>query len=444
MRDPSNDSRPAAIWTPPWQWNAVSVRALMKVRGNSAHALAKAVYACSRTVEGWIYEGVIPNPDSAKQLYRLWAELDSWQREVFDALRANPPRSKSKEPGMDRRQATVAAITGPFVVPETWERLAAGDRFPVDVSLIKAHEDMAADLAAKYATWDLRVLLPSVAVYADQALKVLDRPMPSSLRRRLEVVVAGAHVEAGLLAFHAGDRALARHHFAEAVALAFTSGDATLQAQTLAEMSILYSAQPRGGIGGDPKHVLKLLKQASSFARGADGDTRARIAITQADEAIALGAVDACHASLRDAEQALAGPPTGGRQGFLGQALRQDDEEYLERVRGGACGLSGRFNEAEQVFARLLHSATSPRHQVIAVTKLGDVRLRAEEPEGTCQALTQGLHGATATGYTTGIERICGVRTRFPKPWRTLACVRELDEQLQLAAGSSLTAPTPA
>jgi hypothetical protein len=183
--------------------------------------------------------------------------------------------------------------------------------------------------------------------------------------------------------------------------------------------------------------VQKLLEQASSLARGADGDTRARIAITQADEAIALGAVDACHASLRNAEQALAGSSpgaTGGRQGFLGQALRQDDEEYLERVRGGACGLSGRFDEAEQVFARLLHSATSPRHQVIAVTKLGDVRLRAAQPEGTCQALTQGLHGAIATGYTTGIERICGVRTRFPKPWKTLACVRELDEQLQLAS----------
>lgn len=55
MGDPSKDSRPAATWTPPWEWNTISIRALMRVRGNSAHALAKDAYVCDRAVEGWIY-----------------------------------------------------------------------------------------------------------------------------------------------------------------------------------------------------------------------------------------------------------------------------------------------------------------------------------------------------------------------------------------------------
>ncbi|MGH8900519.1 MAG: hypothetical protein ACRDYA_02285 [Egibacteraceae bacterium] len=51
MGDPERGSSlPAAAWTPPWEWNAVSVRALMKVRGDSAHTLAKDAYVVDRAV----------------------------------------------------------------------------------------------------------------------------------------------------------------------------------------------------------------------------------------------------------------------------------------------------------------------------------------------------------------------------------------------------------
>lgn len=86
----SGSSEPAAVWAPPWEWSEAAIRALMRVRGDSARTLAKDAYVVDRAVEGWLYEGRSPSSGSAKELYRLWAELDPWQREVFDGLRAHP------------------------------------------------------------------------------------------------------------------------------------------------------------------------------------------------------------------------------------------------------------------------------------------------------------------------------------------------------------------
>lgn len=56
------------------------------------------------------------------------------------------------------------------------------------------------------------------------------------------------------------------------------------------------------------------------------------------------------------------------------------------------------------------------------------------EPEQACQDLQHALDFALDAGYAMGVERIRGVRDRFPKLWAGLACVQELDERLALAA----------
>jgi hypothetical protein len=59
------------------------------------------------------------------------------------------------------------------------------------------------------------------------------------------------------------------------------------------------------------------------------------------------------------------------------------------------------------------------------------VRVTADGPEGVCQALGDALRLTVASGYVTEIQRIWGVRARFPESWAGLACVVELDERLR-------------
>ncbi len=160
-------SGPAAMWTPPWDWEEVSIRALMRVRGDSAHALATAVYVCHRAAQGWLYDGAKPGPDSAKQPYRLWSALEPWQREVFDRLRAAPPsgedepvsdsaRADDKEDGTDRRHVLTAAGKAGLAVAlaplDALERVAADITRPgrVDHSLIASHESIADTFAVRH------------------------------------------------------------------------------------------------------------------------------------------------------------------------------------------------------------------------------------------------------------------------------------------------------
>jgi hypothetical protein len=57
----------------------------------------------------------IPNPRLGEGAVPLWAQLDAWQREVFDALRAYPAGVKAKEPG---------SLHAVVVVPTLGARLA--------------------------------------------------------------------------------------------------------------------------------------------------------------------------------------------------------------------------------------------------------------------------------------------------------------------------------
>lgn len=374
---------------------------------------------------------VTPNPDSAKQLYRLWAELDPWQREVFDGLRTNPPNRKDKEPGVDRRQATVAIVTVPFIPAEARERIAAADRFPVDASLVKAHEQTAAALATRYKTADLDAFGAAVAAYADRLLALLDRPsVRSGLRDRLVTVTVELCAEAGMLGLHAGDRTMARRYLGDARDLAIDSGDLVLHAKALGASANLYSPRVTGGRHGNHARAAEMLEQANAQARSADWSTQADLALWRAGEHSLVPAADDCQRCIEQAVYALS-RPQGETEGFFSPAgMYGNFNERLRWTQGLARIASGRPGDAEKPLAEVLRSTSSPRLRVKVLADLGAARVGAEEPEGACAALTDALDRALAIGYVTGIERIRGVRARFPGPWASLACVRQLDERL--------------
>ncbi|MGH8900527.1 MAG: hypothetical protein ACRDYA_02335 [Egibacteraceae bacterium] len=479
MGDPESGlCLPAAAWTPPWEWNAVSVRALMKVRGDSARTLAKDAYVVDRAVEGWIYDGRSPGPGSAKELYRLWAQLDVWQREVFDALRANPSPVKGTESpstenprvivavlglisaeqralmctssldallaqlaangdGTDRGQffnVIGAGVAGVFMPLDTIERLvvAASRDARVDASLVAAHESFADGLACLYRASRCDWLAEPVARHANTVRELLRKPLSSSDRRRLEAIAVGSCAHAGLLAFQVGDRATAQRYFTWAGDVAEDAGDGTLRAQALGMSSILHSSVPTGGYGGDTGRAVELMRRAAAHARRADRDTRAWVFRWLTEELAAAGDKPGAAGSLALVERTGdQGGHLDGR-GFFARYSVGVERELVVETRGIALVRIGPAEEALEALDVLM--ASGPRQRTIAVVETAAVRLRQEDPEETSAGLLRGVGLARDAGYAMGVERALGVRARFPEPWADLACVRELDERLRTAA----------
>ncbi|MGH8900521.1 MAG: hypothetical protein ACRDYA_02295 [Egibacteraceae bacterium] len=246
----SDSSLPAAAWTPPWEWNAVSIRALMKVRGDSAHTLAKDAYVVDRAVEGWIYDGRCPNPGSAKELYRLWAQLDAWQREVFDALRAVAARAKGKEPlsmsgeviivPIDRR-ALLAGLGGAVGMPtgrvEIPKRVAP-----------EAVDYFHAQLNGHYQADMLLGPLPLIGTVAAQYQVIggLAGIATDKLRRDLLGLGVAYATLAGWLYQDAGHLAQSAYWYAEALELAHRAHDPELVSYALARKAMLRTDQRDG------------------------------------------------------------------------------------------------------------------------------------------------------------------------------------------------------
>ncbi|MGH8904828.1 MAG: hypothetical protein ACRDYA_24875 [Egibacteraceae bacterium] len=316
-------------------------------------------------------------------------------------------------------------------VPEDVVERLAGDRVGrVDAGLLDGYEHLARGLMAEYMTGDLRAVTPTALAHADDALGLLHRPVAD--RARLEALVVGVNARAGLWAFYNGDLRAARKRLLAAWGLAAESGDLGLLAQAIGASGFLYSTLPWGGRGGDPERAIELLDQAGALAVHADPYTRLWVPIWRADEAAAVGDVRACRASL-DTASRVREPlgddlDAGGRIGPFTYGL----DQQLERVRADLSMLAGRFADAERRLEVVLRTAVTLHQRVVTFVDIGRVRTKAGEPDGACEALVAGLDLAEPAGYTMGVERLRGVRDRFPKRWKTRSCVRALDERLGL------------
>jgi hypothetical protein len=106
-------------------------------------------------------------------------------------------------------------------------------------------------------------------------LGLLDRPVGTQERRRLEAIAVGSHAQAGLLAVYLCDRTAMRRYFALARQVADDSTDPTLQAQAAGVSSLVYSAIQTNGHIGNSKRALRLKRQAAQHARASDPQTMA-------------------------------------------------------------------------------------------------------------------------------------------------------------------------
>jgi hypothetical protein len=344
--------------------------------------------------------------------------------------------STGEEDEADRRQANKTIVVGGLAAllpQEAVERITGHGERLVDAKLITAHEDVADVFAEQHDSISHNVLLDQVAHQAGTLLKLLDRPMTTTLRRRLGALVVSTHAHAGLLAFNLADRSKARRYFALSRDVADDSHNGTLRAQALVGSRVLRTSIESGGRANPGGPALRLMRQAADLSRQADPDTRAYVHAWLGLELAAnvddqRGFLTAYEVAERLSHQARQGE---GR-GFLARRMmswRLQPEQAANK--GIGLVRVGRADEAIDALRVMLPSA-EPGTSVIPLADIALARVAQDEPEQACQDLQHALDFALDSGYVMGVERIRGARDRFPEPWAELACVQELDERLAL------------
>ena len=437
---PAAPSEPGVDLVVVSEWTGGLATALRRARRDNLYDFASYLGVGASTADDWAKNpAIVPRSATQRALDRALRGASFEVRKRFGMLvrgkrAVELPDSLGLEGNggdTNRNQALKAlgGLVAAVAVPEEVVERLVGDRAGrVDAGLLDSYERVARALAVERLADDARAVVPVALANAGDALGLLGRPVAD--RRRLDALVAGVNARAGLWAFFDGDLRAARKHLSAAWGLAAESGDLGLLTQAVGMSAILHSALPWGGRGGDPERAIELLDQAGALAVHADPHTRLWVPIWRADEVAAVGDARACRASVDAASRAreLLGddPDAGGRIGYLVWGL----DQQLESVRATAEVLAGRFADAERRLEVVLGSAVNARHEVNVLAQVGRVRVGAGEPEGACEALASGLDRAEPAGYAMGVERVRGVRDHFPKQWRTLSCVRRLDDRL--------------
>ncbi|MGH8907658.1 MAG: hypothetical protein ACRD0K_14325 [Egibacteraceae bacterium] len=112
-------------------------------------------------------------------------------------------------------------------------------------------------------------------------------------------------------------------------------------------------------------------------------------------------------------------------------ALSGWDGVRLESFAGVRSLRLGRPADAVEFFDAAAGGVTVPFRRAQLWVDMTDARVALGEPEGACAAAMAGLDEADAHGL--GISEVRRARAAFPRPWRTLAPVVELDERLALS-----------
>jgi hypothetical protein len=325
--------------------------------------------------------------------------------------------------------ATVALPLG------TIERVAAslaGASRIVDDHVVEALESVTTALGQRYFTTGPQDLIGPVRTHLNGLTGRLHQPMGERHRQQLNSVTGGTAAMAGWLSYVLDRPGDARAYFTLARDVAQQADDAALLAHALGGLSLLYSSVPRGGDGGDTATALELAIEGERVAQRAPALTRSWLAARVAAEHAAGGdarSSDRAMGQARDhLEQASGLEPVGtfNYGDFFGW-----NAGHLDGYRGSCEVLLGRPKQAADVLSGLLMttSPTMVRRLSAIRTDLAVASLQLGDVDAACDQAVEALGVAADTGYTLGLARLQGLRTKLG-PWRTHSGVRELEDRL--------------
>ncbi|MGH8904918.1 MAG: hypothetical protein ACRDYA_25345, partial [Egibacteraceae bacterium] len=421
------------------QWTAALAQALQIALGGDIYDFATRLGAGWRTVVDWnTNPTIVPKWRMQHALNDALRRATDEQKIKFALLTqsdplvwvANSVELRQNGAGTHRRDLTKTGLAAAFApLAEAIERITATAANPdarVDARLVADHEDLADTLAALYRTKCADALVDQATLHADTLDRLLDRPMADSDRRRLETVAVAQCAQAGILAWVLTDYPTARRYFALARSLAHDSGNPTLRAQALAIASTLHSPIPSSGRRGDSDRAVRLLRRAVHH----DG-THDWMHSWLAHE-LAFAHDERGFFQEVEAAERLSGRSghTDGR-GFFARFNAAVPQMASANI-GVGLVLLGRAGEGIDLVRPAL-ALPWPRLQVGMLGHTATARVLQDEPEQTCADLHRALDLSADAGYPLGVERVLGVRDRFPDPWADLPCVRNLDERLHRA-----------
>jgi hypothetical protein len=333
-----------------------------------------------------------------------------------------------------------AVATANYLNEDTIGRLTWQDRRSVDRRLIDDHEEFTDVLAGLHRKTRPDILLGPVTREADLVVGLLDRPASPQDRVRLYTVATGVCAQAGCLAFGIGERPVARRYFALARDIAEDSEDDTLHAQALGASSVLSSPLPQGNRGGKPERARAQLSEAVDHAKGADPLTRSWLNRWLALELAAAGDDRGFRFHMEQARASVAGLVEEGR-GHFGHARDGAfgiDDERMDADTGLGLTLLGQADAALDMLSRALTPSTSSwgLFHATVLTDTAAAHILKREPEVACDTLGQAWKLTTAVGCPMAMERVRGVRERFPSSWTDQECVEQLDAEIQLPSTS--------
>ncbi len=257
-----NSELPAAKRRTPWEWDATAVRALVKVLGESQERFARLVGAAPRTVRTWLHEGAVPSPAMARALYRVWASMEDWEREVFDTLRARPAEPEEDTTNRSQFLRSAAAVAGMTAIGPvapllelTSERIGGEHLDAVGLAL-RTLERLDAEQGGDQAYPQAVGLIGRVNGW------LRDGAYPAHVGDGLRGALGDVEFWAGWLAYDAGQPSTARHHYHEALLSARVIDDQPLETRVLAQMSLVLNSQ------GQPREAVSLAKTAQRAATG--------------------------------------------------------------------------------------------------------------------------------------------------------------------------------
>lgn len=315
------------------------------------------------------------------------------------------------------------------------ERLAAfGEqlirRGPVDAATLDAFETVTATCAREYTQVPPQRLAPLLRSHVDRTAARLDLPMTPSLRARLGAVVAETAALTGWTLHVAGRRGEAHALFTLTREVARDAGHDVLHALALGSMSSLYTAINRGSLGGS-RVALRLLEQAVIVAPAhTPGPALAWLHGRLAEERAVLGDADGFARALADSERHNAATAGTGDLVVFGPdsvlSFWAPGGTGPAHVKGFGLGVLGRPGGVGAL-DRLVARTPDPVGRTTLLGDLATAHLHAGDPDAALVTAIEAAGVARAGGLHGRLDRVRGLRSRFP---HGLAGLDALDERL--------------